>query len=723
MGISHSWNGTILTITSDSGTSSADLKGDMGIRGPQGPAGVVIGGDGGEVNVDLTNYYTKEETDNAISVAIEEIPEVDLSNYATKTYVTEEVAKAATSGQVDLSSYATKTYVTEQIEAIDFPETDLSNYYTKAQTNSAISTAIGNIDFPETDLSNYYTKSQTDSKINSAKPDLTPYAKKTDIPSLSGYATETYVNNAIANIESEDISIPAFWDSAVNTAIARIKELQQGKNCVTFAHFSDNHNRQGYSGKLIKKVMEECNIPYCFYNGDSIDSGYIANETTMINQEKAFAKMLSIIPEEKLCRSLGNHDGFWKVNANEQHSYTRNQNYELFMRKLALSQNKEFGNDGTYYYVEDLASKIRFIVLNSNGGSIDTEQLEWLQNKALNFDSTGWGIVFFSHAPITNNFHSNISNAQEVQIIIKNFIEAETAEVIGWYSGHIHRDRIYKCDATGNTGADDITTDNLPWKTITITSDHTGISYENATTHTVAEDNLSHAIDFVTVNRDTKEVNLTRLGIGNNRVYSYNNVILYSITNKLTNVSTNSSINNIEKGNSYTANLTVNSGYENLTVKITMGGSDITATVYSNGAINIASVTGDIVITASAEEIQAETLPITWKNGYTCTHAVGSACTETASANYAISENIPVIEGETYLLSRSDGQKLTATSKFNIVELNANNVVVKSIEIKHDGFGSNTTYTYTPSSGVTQMIFRGYSAAYEEYQKFILTKQ
>ena len=39
MGITHRWDGTVLTITSDSGTSSADLrgeKGDDGIRGPQG---------------------------------------------------------------------------------------------------------------------------------------------------------------------------------------------------------------------------------------------------------------------------------------------------------------------------------------------------------------------------------------------------------------------------------------------------------------------------------------------------------------------------------------------------------------------------------------------------------------------------------------------------------------------------------------------------------------
>ncbi len=44
-GISHSWNGTVLTITSDSGTSSADLKGekgDDGVRGAQGASGTVV---------------------------------------------------------------------------------------------------------------------------------------------------------------------------------------------------------------------------------------------------------------------------------------------------------------------------------------------------------------------------------------------------------------------------------------------------------------------------------------------------------------------------------------------------------------------------------------------------------------------------------------------------------------------------------------------------------
>ena len=51
--ITHSWNGTILTITSDSGTSSADLKGTTGDTGPRGPRGLK-----GDVNITSVNGQT-----------------------------------------------------------------------------------------------------------------------------------------------------------------------------------------------------------------------------------------------------------------------------------------------------------------------------------------------------------------------------------------------------------------------------------------------------------------------------------------------------------------------------------------------------------------------------------------------------------------------------------------------------------------------------------------
>lgn len=61
--IFHSWNGTILTITSDSGTSSSDLqggKGDTGPRGAQGPAGVIVKPDG---TIDTSAYATETYVD------------------------------------------------------------------------------------------------------------------------------------------------------------------------------------------------------------------------------------------------------------------------------------------------------------------------------------------------------------------------------------------------------------------------------------------------------------------------------------------------------------------------------------------------------------------------------------------------------------------------------------------------------------------------------------
>lgn len=74
----------------------------------------------------------------------------------------------------------------------------------------------------------------------------------------------------------------------------------------------------------------------------------------------------------------------------------------------------------------------------------------------------------------------------------------------------------------------------------------------------------------------------------------------YSITSTLTKCSSSNSAKTVVEGSSYSATLTANSGYSLGTVKVTMGGTDITSSAYSNGKITIASVTGDIVITATA---------------------------------------------------------------------------------------------------------------------------
>ena len=65
---------------------------------------------------DLTNYYTKDETDAAIDVAIEAIPEPDLSGYALKTDIPSLDGYAKTSDIPDVSGFITEIpaeYVTD----------------------------------------------------------------------------------------------------------------------------------------------------------------------------------------------------------------------------------------------------------------------------------------------------------------------------------------------------------------------------------------------------------------------------------------------------------------------------------------------------------------------------------------------------------------------------------------------------------------------------------
>lgn len=76
----------------------------------------------------------------------------------------------------------------------------------------------------------------------------------------------------------------------------------------------------------------------------------------------------------------------------------------------------------------------------------------------------------------------------------------------------------------------------------------------------------------------------------------------FPITNALTNVTNSNTAASIAEGAAYSAALTAADGYSIRSVQVTMGGEDVTASVYSGGKISIAGVTGDIVISAAAEK-------------------------------------------------------------------------------------------------------------------------
>ena len=77
-------------------------------------------------------------------------------------------------------------------------------------------------------------------------------------------------------------------------------------------------------------------------------------------------------------------------------------------------------------------------------------------------------------------------------------------------------------------------------------------------------------------------------------------VTMYTVTKNLTHCTINNSSASVASGSPYAALVTADSTYTLSTVTVTMGGADISASAVSGGAITVPSVSGNLVITATA---------------------------------------------------------------------------------------------------------------------------
>lgn len=82
----------------------------------------------------------------------------------------------------------------------------------------------------------------------------------------------------------------------------------------------------------------------------------------------------------------------------------------------------------------------------------------------------------------------------------------------------------------------------------------------------------------------------------------YGSLTTYTVTNNLTYVYNSNAAVSAISGSMYYAALTTEAGYSISSVTVTMGGVDITSSVYNNGTIRIPSVSGNISITAVAAQ-------------------------------------------------------------------------------------------------------------------------
>lgn len=160
-------------------------------------------------------------------------------------------------------------------------------------------------------------------------------------------------------------------------------------------------------------------------------------------------------------------------------------------------------------------------------------------------------------------------------------------------------------------------------------------------------------------------------------------VTTYSVTATLSHCTSNNSAASIARNASYIADLTADSGYSISSVTVTMGGTDITSTVYNSATheINIGSVTGNIVITATAT-LNTYTITntlshcATSNNASTATHGSSYSATLTADTDYAIS-SVAVTMGGTDITSTVYN---SGTGAISIASVTGNIVITASAQ-------------------------------------------
>lgn len=138
--------------------------------------------------------------------------------------------------------------------------------------------------------------------------------------------------------------------------------------------------------------------------------------------------------------------------------------------------------------------------------------------------------------------------------------------------------------------------------------------------------------------------------------------VYYSVTKNLTNCTINNNATQVVEGSAYSATITANSGYELSSVSVTMGGSAVSV---SGGVINIASVTGDIVITAVAEETAVAITNWIEEVGYTeDTRLSLSSGNTTSASGYKCTGFIPAKNNDVIRIKNID---ITSENATNII--------------------------------------------------------
>ena len=474
------------------------------------------------------------------------------SEYVTETEMNEAITNAS-------SGYATKDELNAKANTSDIP-TKVSELYNDSYfvTTSQLNTAISGIQntnaatipiLPNVVL---FGDSITDTKVNGEwVKQIINYAKFNSLTNYGrGYCTFTFKNDTVENTtdtSDSNIGNNVIW----NQYNRMVKDINAGKipspDCIIIL--------AGTNDAIQTKTIGDVDSVF----NNSAQSTDVKTLTNLCASVRYVCELIMVnYPNTQII--LATPLQMKDYNRTSQAILVRNAIISC-ANKMGIKTIDQTYESGIYAYAENVRPKFL-----SDGVHLTVEG--------------GKKVAQF----LAREFYNKINI---------NYYKEETEETI----------TLSSISATFNQGSNKIyNTDSLDtlknYLTVTAT-------YSNNSTKTVTDYALSGTLSIgvstitVTYSNKTTTFNVTVSEVETPAT-------TYTITNNLTNVVTNNPSASVTEGNSYVATLTANSGYTLDNVTVTMAGTNITSSCYSDGSINISNVTGNIIITASAIKTTTE---------------------------------------------------------------------------------------------------------------------
>lgn len=327
--------------------------------------------------------------------------------------------------------------------------------------------------------------------------------------------------------------IPEYYKEYLDNKINSINENQNGFDKFSFAFITDMHIQRNtkHSIPLLKKIVNNCAIKTVLCGGDW-QTAWNSNEkgkNAVIDDMNELKELFEDLP---LIKTVGNHE--WAYGNQNQYNLMTSEIYNYYFRDMEKNKKNEiiYGENGTYFYQDDLNNKIRYISLNVMDTPDDADissynkewyfkigdtQLNWLKTTALNLPTKEWLCIILSHVPLWQrdeipwqDSSSIVVNAWTMKQTISNFVNKTdyAAEYKGnllcCIAGHTHRDALIDWAGTHLivTNADCFikTTDS-----------------DDRERNSISE----QCFDVFSVDRTTRTVRVSRIGAGSDRIFQY----------------------------------------------------------------------------------------------------------------------------------------------------------------------------------------------------------